>query len=64
MKYLILLVLFVLSGCGTPLSRCKAAYEPVRNDPWLNNELAKQGTTFDRRVDEACKNFIKDGQKF
>lgn len=46
------------------LDKCKALYEDARNDKTLGKELEKMGTTFDKRLDENCKFWIANGQKF
>lgn len=49
------------------LQRCKNLYSNLVNSEdfvRLEEELAKQGTTFDERLEQNCRMWIKNGQRF
>lgn len=61
---LTLTVGIVVTLRDTPLQRCKSNMDIVRDDEDLSKELEKMGKTFDERVEENCKFWIKNGQRF
>ena len=66
MKYLIILLL-VTSCTNSEVTKCKTYFRTVFSPEVkvkLESELEKIGTSFEKRLDENCKMWVKNGQRF
>lgn len=66
-KFLLIILFLFLALIGykhynSPLNECVRRFQFLSTDEELKQELEKQGTTFDKRLREACEYWIKTGQ--